>query len=334
MFSISLPLFAIKGKYSENNSESICKLSFEVPCEKDKTRYCKGICTATYIGNKKIISADHCRHSIEWSIKTELLCDNSNPVTVIKSHQFPKNSFDTSQDVALFDLESEPINKKTNKNLKSMKIPVSSKHTNELLSHPESCFIAGYGLDNDEKFGTLRTSKVDKLQKDNVLRTNNGFSYYSAKEQVELQGNYADSGDSGGPVYCKNEQGEFVLVAINQGSTKGLDLSYAEKVSAISEWVNFHLGSHSDQTDIFTMFKKQSRMCNSILYCLEELDQVSTTSKEILNVIRVLAKDLAKENLRYTDIEKNISSDEVLVKLEEINEQWSLIHKQCFDILY
>lgn len=329
-YLVSLNALAIKGEYIKKEVQSTCRIEAKVPCDKNEAGVCTGTCSATYVGKNKVMTADHCRLMVERSNDSNLICPNGKKVVIqkSKSSSYPKGKYDQSQDIAFLSLGSDP-------EVPAMEIVHSETEFNRLISHPENCYLAGYGLDNDEKYGKLKVANVKEVESKNVKRTSNGFYYYAVPEQVKLKQNYADHGDSGGSLFCE-EEGKQILMGVLQGGTKGQAWSFSEKLVQARDWMEYVLGPYGEKMELFNVYKNQFGFCNAVSSCLNNLKKTSDFSIDTFKVIVKLFEQYNRKSIQSINysIEGQTQYDEQIKQINANIDQWSALHKMCYGELY
>jgi hypothetical protein len=326
-FFITTSVFAIKGETIEGHDlSSTCKLTFYV---KQEAKVLVGTCTGSFLGNKTFITAEHCFEDVlknqELNHKKELIqtsfftCPGSDKKYEVKELFPMKNSgLEEQQDMALMkvttDVEAKPIS-----------LPTSSDAMEEALKEKQNCYISGYGLDNDEKYGVLKTARLAEVDNRPLDLFNSGSSY-----RVRLSKNYADHGDSGGPLYCETTQGP-VLIGVVHGGIKGIKFSDIEKLSISLEWITFHRDHVETNEDLFKLVNRSSSMCKSLQDCSDALKKINQLTADTDRIMAQLMKETQDQRaeILYHGEKSNVKLNDLW---EEMIKQWE--KNDCYKKLY
>jgi hypothetical protein len=323
----STSALAVKGDYVQGHDlNSTCRLTFFV---KKGEKVLTGTCTGSFIGNKTFVTAEHCYDNV--SVNSEKY----------QSQQLPQNSFFTCpgsekkyqvknlfpmknsrlsewQDLALIKVEESV-------DAQPLQLPKSSDEIESALKDKDNCYMSGYGLDNEEKYGILKTARVSSLENN----PKDPFSVGST-QRVRLRENYPDHGDSGGPLYCKTPNGTILIGAVH-GGVKGAKFNDVEKINAALEWINFHKDNEDSNEETFKRVMINSDLCQNLLECSEAMRKLNLLTDD---VDKVMTK-LIKQNADYK-MELLRGGEKSVVKLEliweELIKQWE--QNSCYKKLY
>ena len=314
---VSTSVLAIKGEtLLGHDLASTCKLTFYV---KEGPKVMIGTCTGSFLGNKTFITAEHCfddviknqelNHKKELTQTSFFTCPGSDKKYDVKELFPMKNSgLDEQQDMALMKVSTEV-------DAQPISLPSSPEAMEEALKDKENCYISGYGLDNEEKYGVLKTARLAVVDNRPLDLFNSGSSH-----RVRLSKNYADHGDSGGPLYCETPQGP-VLIGVVHGGIKGIKFSDIEKLSITLEWINFHRNNVETNEDLFKLVNRTSSMCKFLEECseaLKKINQLTADTDKIMNLLMKQTQDQRTEILYHGE-----KSDVKLKDLwEEMIKQW------------
>ncbi len=319
--------YAIKGEYATDESPpQVCMIKFKIACDTNASKVCSGACSSTFIGNQKIMTADHCLDSLAKATESSVECPNGETRQIKQRITAKGAGMGTAQDVGLLVLDKDF-------SMPPMKVVAGKEEFNQLMREPKNCFMAGYGLDNDEKWGKLITAQTKVVEVENIRRTNNGFTTFQVPEQILLKENYADHGDSGGAYYCKRGN-ENILMGVLQGGTKGSAHSYVEKLLQPKEWIDFH-NSHLAKggNDLFKRYHWVAGFCESVLACMSELKEMSSLNKDVSAILKYLNDEMQiiprTLNIEHYSDAKKFNDD-----LLALSEKWIQIHRACYDSKY
>lgn len=323
----SMPLWAVKGQYVEGHDlTSTCKLTFYV---KQDNKILTGTCSASFIGNKTFVTAEHCYEDVSQNLQmvrsqemnqgSFFTCPGSEK-KYTASNLFPmKNSgLSELQDIAIIKVEEEV-------SVGPIKIPKSAEELETLLSDKQNCYISGYGLDNENKYGVLKTARITNIENKPLDIFSSGSRY-----RVRLRENYADHGDSGGPLYCEGKDGA-VLIGVVHGGMKGAIFSDIEKLSVGLDWLNFHKNYDVKDEELFRKVVSTTDMCESLTRCSETLKKINELTADTDKVISVLLKQTGEIRAQI-DYGGELNSVTLNDLWEEMIREWE--KNNCFKKLY
>lgn len=325
---IPTSVFAVKGEYADEQFElkSSCKLKFFA---EQAGEILSGTCTASYMGNKSFVTAEHCQDSLIRSFmlssrengpeKPYVICDGGEKIPLTRSDKLDGNSLDYAQDIAFFKTESDP-------KVSPIKMASSTEQVNDMMENNE-CYFNGYGLDNDDKHGELRAAKVKSFNA-------KVFSLFGGSNPFMFEiggGNTADHGDSGGPVYCLNDKGEPIHMGVIHGNEKGSSYTKVERVTQSPELVQFYLNNENPNMDMIKKGIRVKTMCEDMLKCSNAMKELGGLSSDVGDIVSVLSK-------QTSSIFTNIVQGEN-VELQTIDQLWDELYKfwdtqDCYDKLY
>ena len=324
---ISFSAFAIKGEYiNDHDLSSTCKLTFFV---KREDKILVGTCSGSFIGNKTFITAEHCYDDVvsnqedfkshELPQNSFFTCPGSEKKYVIKNLFPMKNSrLNELQDIAMMKVEDEV-------DAKSISLPKSSEEAESALKDTKNCYISGYGLDNDDKYGVLKTARVANLEN----HPKDIFSVGSS-QRVRLRENYADHGDSGGPLYCETPSGT-ILMGVAHGGVKGVKFGDIEKINEALEWIAYHRDHVYSSEELFRQLMVNTDLCHSLGQCSDAMKKIGALASDTDKIMMKLIKKSDQER-----IEILFGGEKSNVKLldlwEEMIKEWQ--RNDCFKKLY
>jgi hypothetical protein len=324
---ITYSAFGVKGEYVQHHDlSSTCKLTFFV---KHEDKILTGTCTGSFIGNKTFITAEHCYDDVvtnQEKFKSQQLpeksfftCPGSEKKHVVKDFFPMKNSrLNELQDIALIKVEEDV-------EAKALALPKSHEEIEATLKNTENCYISGYGLDNDDKYGVLKTARVTNLE-------NNPRDIFSvgSSQRVRLRENYADHGDSGGPLYCETPNGT-VLIGVVHGGVKGVKFGDIEKVNAALEWIAYHRDHPDSKEELFHQLMVTTDMCHSLLECSEAMKNISLLTSDTDEIMKKLMKQTEDQRTEVL-----YGNEKSVVKLkdlwDEMLKEWQ--RNDCYKKLY
>jgi hypothetical protein len=320
--------WAIKGEYAPKKFQlpSTCLLKFSI-IEKGQTL--SGSCSASFLGNKTFITAEHCHKSLETSFSqgTEIngpelpvvICAPDAPVKLSYTHSVNGLGLDHSQDIALFKVEKNPT-------IDPIKLAKDSPEIDQLMTNND-CYINGYGLDNDNKHGVLRAAKVKAFQP-------KVFSLFGTNNPSMFQiggGNSADHGDSGGPSFCLDKKGKPVLTGIIHGTDKGSSFTKIERISQVKTLIDFYLNSPTPDLELLKQANKTSNLCTNVMTCLDIMKKSGQLTQDVGNVIAALVQ---QNEINYSKMVKGQN-----VELNSFTQTWEemknfYVDQGCYEIVY
>lgn len=324
---ISFSAFAIKGEYIQDHDlSSTCKLTFFV---KQEGKILTGTCTGSFIGNKTFITAEHCYDDVATNqemFKSQQLpqnsfftCPGSDKKYVVKNLFPMKNShLNELQDMAIIKVEDEV-------DAKSIALPKSSEEIETALKDTKNCYVSGYGLDNDEKYGVLKTARVTNLEN----HPKDIFSVGSS-QRVRLRENYADHGDSGGPLYCETPTGT-ILMGVVHGGVKGVKFGDIEKINAALDWMAYHRDHVDSSEELFNQLMINTDLCHSLGKCSDAMKKISQLTSDADKIMMKLLKQSEEQRVEvlYGNEKSKVKLDDLW---EEMIKEWQ--RNDCFKKLY
>ena len=324
---ISTSVLAIRGETIQGHDlASTCKLTFYV---KQDAKVLVGTCTGSFIGKKTFITAEHCFEDVakNQELFHKKLIPDSSFFTCPGSDKkyevqdlFPNkfSGLDEMQDMAIMkvknDVDANPIS-----------LPKSPEAMELALIDKEHCYISGYGLDNEEKYGVLKTARLTQVDNRPLDLFNSG-----SRHRVRLSQNYADHGDSGGPLYCETDQGP-VLIGVVHGGIQGTKFSDIEKLSITLDWISFHRDHGDKNEDMFKLVNRTGSMCKSLVECSEALKKINQLTTDTDKIMVQLMKQT--QDQRTQILYGGEKSDVKLKDLwNEMIKQWE--KNDCYNKLY
>jgi V8-like Glu-specific endopeptidase len=324
---LSTSAFAVKGEYIQGHDlASTCILTFFV---KKGEKVLTGTCSGSFIGNKTFVTAEHCYDEVAHNSekfqsqqlpqKSFFTCPGSEKKYQVQNLFPMKNSRSSEwQDLALIKVEESV-------DAPPIQLPKSADEIENALKDKENCYMSGYGLDNEDKYGVLKTARVASLENS----PKDLFSVGST-QRVRLRENYTDHGDSGGPLYCKTPNGTILIGAVH-GGVKGVKFNDVEKINAALDWINYHKDNANSNEDTFQRVMINSDLCQNLIECSEAMKKLNALSGD---VEKVMSK-LIKKSDAYK-MEVLLGGETLVVKMEEVWEemikQWE--KNDCYKKLY
>lgn len=319
--------WAVKGEYVEGHDlTSTCKLTFFV---KQDEKVLTGTCTASFVGNKTFVTAEHCYEDVATNqemVKNKNLphdsyftCPGSDKKYIAKN-LFPMkfSGLDEIQDIAVIKVEEEV-------DAKPILLPRTSEELETALKDTKNCFVSGYGLDNENKYGVLRTARLTNVENRPLDIFNSGN-----RNRVRIRGNYADHGDSGGPLYCETPEG-VILIGVVHGGMKGLTFSDIEKLNIGLEWITYHKNFDVDDEEAFKKVLRNADMCNSLIECSEAMKKINALTADTDKIMKALLKESEDARTQIL-IGGEVSTVKLSELWEEMLREWE--RNDCFKKLY
>lgn len=303
---ITAPLYAIKGEYASSEFElpQSCRLTIPIT-QNGEEKW--GLCSGTYVGNKTFVTAEHCHKYIIQSSTSgakELpyfQCpgiEKKFPLNLEALYPMRDTKHKERLDIAIIKVE-EDID-----GLRPMILPTSKEEVEELIAKNENCYINGYGIDNDNKSGTLRAAKTVNISKSTSI------IYQTSTQSMTLRENYTQNGDSGGAMYCINSSGEKIFVGVSDAGKK--DFSTVEKISSILDWINNAKSSDTFDSEKFNALLEVQNSCVDLSKCILAKNNTALT-RDIAAIIEKASLSLKNEG------EKNV--DELYKIVDNLNRQ-------------
>lgn len=324
---ISFSAFAIKGEYVQGHDHpSTCKLTFYI---QKHGKVLTGTCSGSFMGNKTFMTAEHCYDDVvinhdqlkakQVAENSFFTCPGSDKKHVVKDLFPMKNGrFNELQDLAMLKVEEDL-------DIPVLALPKSAEEIETALKDKDNCYISGYGLDNDDKYGVLKTARVSDLEQ----RPRDIFSAGSS-QRVRLRGNYADHGDSGGPLYCETPKGT-ILVGVVHGGVKGIKFGDIEKVNEVIDWIAYHRDHANSSEELFKQVMINVDLCQSIQQCSDALKKISQLTSDTDKIMQQLLKQSADQR---TEVLYGGEKSDVKLKdlWEHMIKEWE--RNDCFKKLY
>jgi hypothetical protein len=320
---ISLNSFAIIGEYADKNTEldSTCMINFQYKDYSGKK--VSGACSASYIGGRKFTSVEHCREDIGRNLADQTLspptvkCPKDDFISITKTYLNRDFGFNESQDFLVFETKSKP------QNTKPILIPKNENEIESLIKENKNCYINGYGINNDGKYGELKSAKVEFQTYKSLLS--------SAGNEVTIVGNnQAHHGDSGGPLYCQTQSGP-VLIGVIHGIYGGSKKTDIEKINQYTTWLNY-LAFHDDvNEEFFRSWNSVNSFCESNQKCINKLVELGIFNEDVKSII-------LKLNQNYNQIQKDLNLGQKMEAVEvkqlwdEMSEFWD--KNNCYNRIY
>lgn len=319
---------AVKGTYASKEHElaQSCKLTFSAEVN---GKIFNAICTASFIGNKTFSTAEHC----EKYISDHFALLESKKVKEapyfecpgVERKIFVKEAFPIKDarltegfDLALMKVD-DPLPE-----VSPLALPKTKDEIAELLKDPTKCFVNGYGRDNENKSGTLRAIQVVEWDAKPI-----GVPDVTT-ESFKLTKNYAQNGDSGGPMYCY--QGERpILVGVVHGGRGDEDYSIIEKITQGLDWMYFIRDSESPDMKKFRSFVQMEEKCAAVIECFNKLESAAALSHDLKNILKILTSNLTGMKAQLSQ-GKSLDSKEIDETWDAFDAEWQ--KNNCYEVLY
>lgn len=323
---------AIKGVYTsdpEKVPDQACFISFKSKTtleniEKNNIPNCDGVwcpngCSGTYIGGVHLLTAKHCVESLESSKDAYVKCPNGEKVEIVENISPSNGVFEKNRDVGLLKLKNEL-------SIAGMPIVENEDELDELMKTPENCYMAGYGLDNDNNWGKLLVAQTDKVKIDNVR-----YNWNIARHMMRLTGNYADHGDSGGTYYCEKD-GKKILVGTFHGRGRFEEGVLVEKLHSIKPWVDYRTSPFGElDDDTFKSQKNIIDVCEGLQDCIVDLKELQSLGEDVSLILQKMIK-IKKENKIYIFQNEYTEADKFAEAVKELDRSWRDAWIECDDI--
>lgn len=319
---------AVKGTYASKTHElpQSCKLTFSAEVN---GKIFNAICSASFIGNKTFSTAEHC----EKYINDHLMLLESKKVKEapyfecpgVERKIFVKETFPI-QDARMtegFDLALMKVDDELPE-IKPLSLPKSKEEVSALLKDPTKCFVNGYGRDNEEKSGTLRAIQVVEWDAKPV-----GVPGVTT-ESFKLTKNYAQSGDSGGPMFCYDGD-RPVLVGVVHGGRGDENYSIIEKITQGLDWMYFVKDNTSPDMRSFRSFIKMEDKCAAVIECFNKLESAAALSHDLKNILKILTTDLQQMKSGLTQ-GRGLDLKKIDSTWEAFDSAWE--NQNCYEVLY
>lgn len=309
--------WAIKGEYAskEFENEASCKIYYELKSPEGKIL--KGTCSASLLSSKILMTADHCLGDINQNLSSasedqiapaKVICGEEE-IEIKKTTRLREGGFDF-QDIGLIELKKES-------HKKPFQIPENKTMYQELLQKNENCYLNGYGLDNDQKYGQLRAAKVTKLD-------STPLNIYSSSTVFKVNGNVPDHGDSGGGVYCQVGEKNY-LVGVIVGGILGSPSKDIEKIDSLFYWLQYIQKNNQINKELMSSVNHYFTLCRSIDQCVKLMKGPGELTLNVMKAIK-------KMNEFYTDKYLLSDYDQIQIMNSEMVDFWN--EQNCFNRLY
>lgn len=207
----------VRGPYlpPDQNPSASCALQFG-----------RGVhfCSAVLIDSKHVLTNAHCLKSVPKTFTNDLRqfrvsCGNRQYSSHWKRHYFAKGSkkavMEGGSIPAFSDLMIVELMTPFTSGMAEPMRRVESMDETRRLTALNQCFFSGSGGDNQGYHGTVHTVAMPNIDVNPLAGMR---SHLLSGKDEELS---AQSGDSGGALFCKDELGENVLIGLHRGSLKG-----------------------------------------------------------------------------------------------------------------
>lgn len=207
----------VRGPYLpvDQNPSASCALQFG-----------RGVhfCSAVLIDSKHVLTNAHCMKSVPQAFTNDLRqfrvsCGNLLFSSHWRRHYFAKGSkkpvLEGGKIPAFSDLMIVELVTPFSSGMAEPMRRVESMDETRRLTALNNCFFSGSGGDNQGYHGTVNTVAMPNIEVNPLAGIRSHL--LSGKDQ-DLS---AQSGDSGGALFCKDENGVNVLIGLHRGSLKG-----------------------------------------------------------------------------------------------------------------
>ena len=317
-------LFAITGNYSSSEFElpSTCKIKFQYKQYDGKK--VSGLCSSSFIGHDKFITADHCKEDI-WNNLGQadmpppmVECPGEKSFEIERTFNPSNSGFTNFQDVLLVQT------KKKVEGIEAVKIPRDKNHINELLGSKENCYINGYGIDNEGKYGVLKSAQITDMN----LKPST-FGQESSGKVVRINGNLGVHGDSGGPLFCKEGKDAY-LAGIIHGSITGADFTDIERIDQYIDWLNHIALSGNVDEDFYKAWYGSLGTCESVNKCYDEIQKLGQLTEDVTKIVSKIEENYVRALKDSKSVNPDKNSAEYLH--DSLIEFWTQF--DCYNKLY
>jgi len=304
IYFLSLNAWAIKGQYAsqEHENQASCKISFQF--KNSKGTISKGICSASLISSKVLTVVEHCLGDIESNfndsrsklVPTPKAICGGEEIEITSTSHLSDMGFDQT-DVGFLELATESTKK-------PFDIPFNVADYLKLLEDPHDCYLNGYGLDNDNKYGVLKSAAIKKLSTETPISIN----LERTSDFFQVSGNVPDHGDSGGGVFCERDQKNY-LIGVISGVDPGATLKNIEKLEKLLFLLQ-HIQSHNKiDKEFFVSLEHHQRLCDNVAKCKTrmEIGHLSLDVSAVVKKMDHFFEDLKKRpgtSMEYKEIQK------------------------------
>jgi Trypsin len=329
LFLISYPALAIKGEYADKSHElaSTCKLVLKI-FDPVKNKVLSGLCSSSFVGKKSFLTAAHCLSDTNQALSDHkkglvpeapyFQCPQS------ETHYPLISTVDISSGGNGSDYDFGMIKVKDSPSIPEIRSPASTQEADELLQDMTKCFINGYGLDNEEKYGTLRAAQVIDLD-------TKPLSLGSAPPMVRVKKNFGDHGDSGGPMYCNGKDGPVLIGVIHGKQKSSIQFSDIHRVDKVTDWLSYHRNNENSSNEKFAKIARLEETCQSIDECFAKLEGAAKLSKDMSLILKALNKNV--RDVKSKAVAGNeVTQKELDKSWDEMIEVWE--KQDCYKVLY
>ncbi len=291
-----------------------------------------GFCSASFVGNKSFLTAGHCLGGVSRGLSDfkEGLIQEA-PFFKCPGDVNIHYTVDSVADMkgALIDQDYDlgMVRVQESVTVPPIRLPSSSQESDRILKNVNSCFINGYGLDNQGKFGQLRAAQVVDMTTKPMIAS------LGTPPLIRIKKNTGHEGDSGGPLFCYDSEGPVLMGIIQGKMNKNSPVTYTDihRVDPVTDWIQYHKNRRKASNEEFAKLNRIFDTCHSINRCFSKLETIAQLSVDLAKVFKVISQDAIK--LRS----KVLSGEEVLTS--EIDQSWVDMleiwkKSNCFDVLY
>ena len=208
----------------------LCRILFHHGNYNPASGQWEAVCSGVLVDKRRILTAAHCIKSLEGDkdMSAYVICApgafawGQDAKGRLKHPDYAADP--PSHDIAMLEVPDAF-------NVPSLPLAQSAAEIDELLKTPERCALFGAGLDNWNRTGVLHGARL-RLINSRPLREKYG-PYFIASNP-----NHAATGDSGGPVLCKDAAGGWRQIATHVLLIPEWKVSMHERIDHHLSWID------------------------------------------------------------------------------------------------